>query len=170
MNLWLVRHGIAHEIGEAGAAGDADRTLSPKGVRRTRDVARALHLMGVRPATLLSSPLPRALETARILAATLTPDTTVEIFPALSPGARLPALLQRLTHFAPDTTVMAVGHMPDLADIAARLIGPSGDANLRFGKAAVCEIRFAAAPAPGAGRLTFLLQSGKLRAVSRRGP
>ncbi|MGC4002547.1 MAG: hypothetical protein QM811_05140 [Pirellulales bacterium] len=51
-----------------------------------------------------------------------------------------------------DTAI--VGHMPDVAGLAAALIG-DGRAALRFGKAAVAAIRFADLPAIGQGELLW---------------
>jgi phosphohistidine phosphatase len=71
MDIFLLRHGIAHALGEDGSKTDADRTLTDEGRSKVRAVARALRAMDVRFDAIASSPLPRAAETAEIIAESL---------------------------------------------------------------------------------------------------
>ncbi len=164
-HLYLVRHGIALDIGEAGIQTDAGRTLSPAGLKRSGAAARGLRVLGVCPATIGTSPLPRAEQTARIFGGILTPEASIVVCDWLKPGADLRSLLDWIRHERISGDIMLVGHMPDVAVIAARLVSPSGTTALRFGKAAVCCIRFDGPIEPGRGLLDFHLQSAHLRAI-----
>jgi phosphohistidine phosphatase len=73
--LYLVRHASA-EVAAAGM-GDADRRLTPDGAQRMRRAAAGLKRLGIIADAVLSSPLPRAEETASILVRALTPKLPV---------------------------------------------------------------------------------------------
>ena len=64
--IYLMRHGIAAD--PAPGMSDADRALTPDGVRKTVRVAAGLAKLGVKPDVILSSPLRRAEETAHLVA------------------------------------------------------------------------------------------------------
>jgi phosphohistidine phosphatase len=69
MDLLIVRHAIAYERDRARWREDALRPLSPAGIRRARKAAAGLKELTARPERLLTSPLVRAQQTARILTA-----------------------------------------------------------------------------------------------------
>src|SRR5262245_36472848 len=68
MKLTIIRHGIAVPSGTEGIPDD-ERPLTKKGRRRFEQVAKGLAEVCDPPDVLLSSPLPRAAETAEIAAA-----------------------------------------------------------------------------------------------------
>src|SRR6202012_5881267 len=66
MRIYLVRHGIAIDREDPDCPSEAERYLTPKGIQRTRQAARGLRELGVKPAALLTSPLVRAVQTGEI--------------------------------------------------------------------------------------------------------
>src|SRR5690606_30458577 len=78
MLLVLLRHGIAQDRVEGGV--DADRRLTPRGLRRTREAVQGLRALGVAPRVVLSSPYRRARETAELAIEALGPRG-VEVVP-----------------------------------------------------------------------------------------
>ena len=94
---------------------------------------------------------------------------------ALVPGARREDLLAWLAQSnggegrepGEARVVIVVGHEPGLGELAAWLVTgtPQGIFPLRKGGA--CAIRFAEAPAPGAGELRWLLAPGQMRKLAR---
>ena len=152
MTIYLVRHGAALDMGEAGISKDFDRPLSKEGRRKTEEVAAGLAALGVAPELIGASPLVRAQETARILGSVLCPDRRVELCPCLQPDAPLAAAVEWLRGAGVES-VMAVGHMPDIAELAALLLAGEADLQLVFKKAAVACISFEKLPAAGCGRL-----------------
>ena len=167
MKLWIVRHGIARDVGENGIARDEDRTLSPKGVRRTREAACALGVFGAAPDRIASSPLPRALETAALLSEALNRECGLDLLDGLRPGGDMAEAWHWMRRHAREAQLMIVGHMPDVSVLAAQCIARSADAAVRFGKAAACGIEFDALPERGYGVLDFLLQPAALRAAAK---
>jgi phosphohistidine phosphatase len=120
MRVLLIRHATAVPAGTRGIA-DEDRRLTARGRRRFEAAARGLAKLVPRPDAILSSPLPRALETATI-AATAWGGRRVRVEPALA-GGTLAALEESLAALAPDATVVLVGHEPQLSELLARVLG-----------------------------------------------
>ena len=73
MLLYLVRHAIAIPRGAPGISSDASRELTPEGIRRMRQNARALVQLDVVIEEVWTSPLIRARQTADLLAEELIP-------------------------------------------------------------------------------------------------
>lgn len=161
----LVRHGIAEEPAEGVA--DAGRVLTKEGRTKTRRAAKGLAAAGVRPQAILASPLPRAAQTAGILAEALAPAGGVELVEWLSCGADPQEVAARLAK-RPEESVLLVGHMPDLAGIASHLLGGRA-LDIVFKKAGACALAFDGEVGAGRGRLDWLLQPRHLFALAGKG-
>lgn len=113
---------------------DELRELSPKGVEQARALGRRLATAAEPPAVVLTSPLVRARQTARILAEETGAELRVE--PLLSPGATVRELRRAVA--AAEGAVAAVGHQPDCSEIALAVSGrdpgfpPAGTARLEL--------------------------------------
>lgn len=154
MELILMRHGKALNVGAPGIHRDADRPLSDEGRATVREVARALKALGPRPELILTSPLPRAAQTAALVADTL--GVQVEPCSALALGAD-PAEVADAVRHHPRDCLMLVGHMPDLAELAGHWIGATASAGLAFKKAGMALITFEGHPRAGSGLLEWLV-------------
>lgn len=119
MKLSLMRHGPAEDVARTGR--DFDRPLSPAGRERVRLVAGALLQHGEIPKRILSSPLVRALETARIVAEVLGVTSMIEEHDELVPGGEGEPLVRRLLGEDADE-VLLVSHEPSTSYLAARLL------------------------------------------------
>ena len=150
MELFVVRHGVALNVGETGIRRDAERTLSPAGRKKTGQVAKGLAALDCSPGRIGTSPLARAEETARILADELCPDAPFELCGFLEPGASSRDVADWMKRIEEDSA-MIVGHMPDVAQIASELLCADGGLDMVFKKAAACCISFDGDPALGAG-------------------
>src|SRR5207247_1682185 len=69
MMLYVLRHGVAEEVGPEGT--DGSRRLTPGGRRKLRAAAAGVRGLGVAFDAILTSPLVRAGETAAIVAEAL---------------------------------------------------------------------------------------------------
>ena len=165
MDLFIVRHGIAQERDAPGVRRDADRTLTDEGRRRTAIAARGLRALGCAPDVIGTSPLPRAEETARIMAEVLSPDVVVEVCDFLAPGGDINDLVTWL-RAADAESAMIVGHMPDVAETVVALLTKRGDVDVQFKKAGTCCLRFGGTPARGQACLMWLIQPKQLRALA----
>lgn len=113
---------------------DELRELSPTGVEQARALGRRLATASEPPALVLTSPLVRARQTARILAEETGAELRVE--PLLAPGATVGELRRAVA--SADGAVAAVGHQPDCSEIALAVSGrdpgfpPAGTARLEL--------------------------------------
>jgi phosphohistidine phosphatase len=162
MNCILFRHGIAVERDEWKGA-DGDRPLTEKGKQRVREVAAGLSRLDVQPTLVWSSPLIRALETAKIVQRLLHVRAAVEVVEALLPDAPPDRLLSILHDLPPESCVLCVGHEPHLGLAAAVLLTGKPSQAFPFKKAGACLIELSVPVKPGRGVLRWWLPPGQLR-------
>jgi phosphohistidine phosphatase len=111
--IWILRHGDAED---GAGKPDADRELTGKGKRQSRDAGRAMKVLGVKLDVCLSSPRVRARDTAELACKEL--GVKVELEDALSGGDFDPLELA-----AGRGEVMLVGHEPDCSQAVALATG-----------------------------------------------
>jgi phosphohistidine phosphatase len=111
--IWLLRHGDA-EAGESKP--DADRDLTDKGERQSRNAGKALKALGVPLDVCLTSPKLRAKRTAELACAEL--GVPVEEDNRIGGGDFDPLELA-----AGRGEVMLVGHEPDFSSAVALVTG-----------------------------------------------
>lgn len=123
MHLFFLRHGKAED--PPPGLSDFDRRLTQEGIAEMRVVAAGLAALEPRFDLLLSSPLLRALDTARIVAETYQlPMDAIQVNSALSPGEfRLGALQPLLSDLAGNSRVLLVGHEPSFSYTVETLVG-----------------------------------------------
>lgn len=165
MMIYIVRHGIAHEMHEKGITRDSERPLSPEGHRKTAAVAEGLRSLDVAPQRIVSSPLIRARETADIMAKILTHGLKVDLLDDLQPGGDPNAVIAWL-NACHETVVMLVGHMPDVNDLTSILMVGQPILDIVFKKAAVACLESDGRVTPGKCRLHWLIQPGPLRELA----
>jgi phosphohistidine phosphatase len=143
--LYFLRHAEA----ESDGAG-----LTAAGVEAMRAAGELWRRLNLRPEVVLSSPLPRAMQTASLLAQGLgLPDEPIPD-PRLSPGADWSAMARGLADHAEARSVLFVGHEPDLSR-AVQLL--SGAASVRMRKGGLACVEFYGVPEAGTGELAWLL-------------
>src|SRR2546423_1049732 len=160
MDLYLIRHAEAVPSGDPNYAED-ERPLTVTGHDQARALAAALKAHGVRFDRIVTSPLPRARQTAEALVpGLLGPNESLGEYAALAASGRR-RKLDRLLLGMEAETVALVGHEPDLGAYAARLIG-SKKGQVKLAKAGVAVIHFDGPPGKKRGTLTALLTPGWL--------
>lgn len=148
--LYLLRH--AHAGNAATWTGDeAARPLSARGKDQAHRLGKLLAARGVVPDTIVSSPKVRARQTANIVADALgvgvaNDDRLAEMFD-------LDALAGLMAGVG-GTSLMVVGHDPDLSDLLATLLGA---AELPMRKGACARVDLAMPLGPGCGILRWLV-------------
>jgi phosphohistidine phosphatase len=162
VEIYLVRHGVAQL--RRPDRRDEDRTLTRDGRKKTVRAFRGLRKLGVaRLDRILSSPLVRAWETAKILSDEIDADGP-RVEGSLAPGGEPASLLARIAREAGDEKIALVGHQPDLGRFATWLTAGSGR-GLELGKAGVARIDIDGTVAPGRGELVWLLPPRALRRI-----
>jgi phosphohistidine phosphatase len=162
MRLLIIRHAVAVPRGTPDMEDDA-RPLTSKGRKRFRTAARGLAAVLDRPDALLSSPLPRARQTADI-AAKAWGKVTVTDAPALA-GGTFENLAVVLAAYGPKDTVAVVGHEPDLSELLARLLGTPHADRLTFRKGGAALVNVPG-PLQEGGTLVWFLTPRLLRALA----
>jgi len=162
--LYLIRHGVAEERGEAWPD-DAKRPLTQDGMSKLRKSARALKLLGVVIDVIVASPFVRTRQTAEIVAAGLDPHPHIVTAESLAPGGAVTAVLSELEKHAKRERIALVGHEPGIGELAARLVGTRHP--IPFKKGAVCRVDVEGLPSPGPGNLRWFLTAKILRSIRK---
>jgi phosphohistidine phosphatase len=162
MQVLLIRHAAAVPTGTPGTPDD-ERRLTPKGKAKFRVAAKGLARIASRPDVLLTSPLPRARQTAEIAARAFKRiEPTVE--PALARGS-VPGILSALGAHPADATVALVGHEPTLSALLAHLLGARDGERVAFKKGGAALVDLPDGPSDP-GRLVWFLKPSVLRALA----
>ncbi len=164
MRLYLVRHSDAVHVGERGVKTDAGRMLSERGREKCERLGVALARLECAPARIVSSPLTRAVETARLMGRHIA-NCEIELSDALLPGAE-PHEIHELVSGSDAASVMLVGHMPHMADLASFLLGGNFGVDVLFKKGATCSLVFDGGVRDGYGCLEWLMQPGLIRRLT----
>lgn len=164
VQLYLIRHAIAHERGEAWPD-DRLRPLTEAGAARMAKQARGLAAVGVTFDAILTSPLVRTRQTADILAEAFPAAPRIVDVPALEPGRSAKEAAAALREFTRRTSLALVGHEPGLGELAAWLIGLRGPIEFKKGSALLIEVALLPPPS-GSGELRWFLTPRILRKLA----
>jgi phosphohistidine phosphatase len=131
MELYFLRHGEADW--PEWKKSDDERPLTKRGKREIHEVARFLKRVKARPDLIVTSPLPRASQTAEIAAEHLKVKCCED--KVLAPGFGRQEL-ECLVKKYPEESLMIVGHEPDFSHTISQLTG----ASLKLSKAGVALV------------------------------
>jgi len=151
MQLYLLRHAEA----EDGRTNDEQRALTAKGEKQARNVGKFCRSHSIIPDIILSSPLRRAEETARIFARELDLPNIVQLEEFLRPGMTAKSTLSGLEKYREKASILLVGHEPDFSGLAGSLIGTHAE-NIHFRKATLMSVNLPKMEY-GAGTIDFLI-------------
>ena len=155
-NVYFIRHGIAADA--ENYATDAERPLTEIGDRKTHKIAQKFKQLGLHFNLILTSPLVRANQTAKILQANKL-SSKVEEFSPLAPGGDINLWLQWLETWQPQENreLAIVGHQPDLANWAEILIWGEARQVLILKKAGVIGVSLRSVGSPVGNSQMFWL-------------
>lgn len=153
MDLYILRHA---EAGEAPR--DADRELTERGHVQARAVAAGIARLKVGITAIASSPLPRAMQTARPVADAL--GLKIETADTLASGRGPEEAIALLSDYDGDAGLLLVGHEPQLSGIILQVTG--GRVHMRKAMLAHVELQSAN---PAYGALAWLLTWKHLRSI-----
>jgi phosphohistidine phosphatase len=163
MLLYVVRHGIAISSDDPACPPDRERALTEKGTLRTTEAARGLRRLGVRPRDILTSPLRRAVETARIVARALrVPRARVHETAALEPASPAAAILGEVRRLRADS-VLVVGHAPNLDLVIGAAVTAEGEPVTELKKVGAACVELDR----GRGRIVWVVEPKALRRLGR---
>ena len=167
MKLYIVRHAIAAPHGTSGIPDD-ERPLTEEGIKKMSQVAAGLRSLEYIPDLILSSPLPRAKQTAEILLEAFGQKRIgLEILPALAPAGSRRELYQTIASYErKHESLMLVGHQPSLGEIAGEIAWGSPGHSLELKKGGACAIELVRSGEPPEGSLISLLTPSILRKIA----
>lgn len=117
MQLYILRHADA----DTQADHDDDRHLSEKGIQQAQRLARFCEAHEIAPQLILSSPIRRAQQTAKVLAEHLRVELRTVRW--LACGAQPETILAEIKEYSPLPSLLIVGHEPDLGHCISHLLG-----------------------------------------------
>ena len=164
MKTGFFRHGPAVPHGTAGIP-DADRPLTPEGRKKTAQAAKGLRRLELGFDALYTSPLPRALQTAEILAEILRLPKP-KILDALIPGTASGPLLKDVRGLKDDAPLL-VGHEPSLSMAVSRAVCGNAKGSFEMKKAGLAVVELHEDSSSPEGTLWMLLTPSALRELGR---
>jgi len=149
VTLYFLRHGDA---GTAGGADDDGRELSDHGRAALQSAGRLWRRLNLRPDVVITSPLPRARQTAELAREAV--GGSLEVDDRLRPGASWGELARAMADHPDARRVMFVGHEPDLSAAIVLLTGAS---SVRMRKGGLACLEFYGTPEPGGAEIAWLI-------------
>lgn len=133
--MYLIRHADAVAADVAGS--DPHRWLSSRGREAARGLARLLREREVELDAVVTSPLPRAVQTAELVADGTDFLGEIEVLPSLAPGAHP----RRTAEALPERglSIAVVGHEPSISMLGALLLGKPSFPPFRTAQACAIE-------------------------------
>jgi phosphohistidine phosphatase len=168
MKLYFMRHGIAAARAEKGVGSDdRQRTLTAKGIKRTRKAAAGLVTLSVPFDRIVTSPLERARQTAQIVAEALKMQNRLEEIEELAPDRSVQELLRGLRSETRLEHILLVGHEPLLSATVSFLLCGSERAEIRIKKCGLCCLEVDGIPPKASAILHWALTPKQLRLLAQ---
>ncbi|HWL92711.1 MAG TPA: phosphohistidine phosphatase SixA [Phycisphaerae bacterium] len=122
MLIYVVRHAIAFPHGTPEYEED-ERPLTEQGRNRMCEIVRGLSRLRIKPDRIVTSPLPRARQTAEILSGLRDFDGEIEEFGELAPQGDHRRVVNYLSKSKDQLRTLAlVGHEPNLSELIGFLL------------------------------------------------
>lgn len=141
MNLYLLRHAKAIDIGTGGIRHDQDRPLAPEGEKKMRKIAAGMRQLELTFDLILSSPCLRARQTAEIVAQELGLKCQIHLTSHLAVAADLAELMAEINQqHRQSADLLLVGHEPSLGQMLSILLTGGSHLAVDFKKAAMAKV------------------------------
>ena len=136
MEIYLVRHGAPYTREE-----DPERHLNNDGIKQCHLTGKALKCLGISLDLVVSSPKPRARQTAEIIAEEVGySKDQIEITETLEPNVPAKDTIAFLKKYTDKNRILLAGHLPSVENIASELMSDTAHLLLHFAMNAVCRI------------------------------
>ncbi len=165
MVLYIVRHGAAVPHGTPGVAED-DRPLTEDGISKMKKIAAGLKELDILPEAILSSPLPRAKQTAEIVREICGKKIPLVLVQGLAPGGSRQEVYDEIRQRKDTGSLMLVGHQPSLGEMAGEIAWGSAEHYVELKKGGVCALELEELRDVPKGTLLWLLTPAILRSIS----
>jgi phosphohistidine phosphatase len=151
----MVAYFLRHADAEPKVTSDNERKLTPKGLGQAEKAGKFLARCGLVPNIILTSPVVRARQTAKIVAEKLGGAEVSEV-DWLAGGMTPETCLMELKAWQEKASVLLVGHEPDFSETIAAMLGLRDSAALKVRKASLTGVELLDFR-PEQGQLHFLV-------------
>ena len=169
IELIVIRHGIAedHAPGDTQEVPGADfeRRLTQKGRKRMSKAGKGLRRIHPELDLVVTSPLVRAVETAKILA-NIYGDVPTTQLAALAPEASWDDFLFWLKDQPAGRRIAVIGHEPHLGRWCSWMLCGLQRPFFSFKKGGACLLRLESPPTPGEADMVWLMTPRQLRGLA----
>jgi phosphohistidine phosphatase len=159
-----MRHGEAVKNVQSGpSASDADRPLTMSGKKEVEEISYFLKNLNIKFSLIISSPLKRAHQTAFIVSKIFKAANNLEDWDELKPEAAKQALVDKLSKFREDSTILLVGHEPFLSSFISEIAFENSRGNLVLKKGGFARLRILSSFPKMTAELRWLLSPRLMR-------
>ena len=172
MELYLLRHGDAGRSRAIAAGQDSgDLPLTIAGREEIALVARSVRMLNLKISAIVTSPLKRAVQTAKIIARVLAIEKRISIWNELLPEGDRSKLYNKLNQYTRESTILMIGHEPYLSNIMYDMIFQKNRVNhlarINLKKAGLARIRVISLTPNTTGELRWLLTPRILKSLAK---
>ncbi len=111
---------------------DTKRQLTVSGKKEVVEIAKSLKKLGVNFNVIISSPLTRAFQTAKIIAEEYNLTEQIEQSEELKPNGSKDSLSNKLSKLSIDSVILIVGHEPYLSSMINDIISNNADTDRNY--------------------------------------
>ncbi len=161
----MLRHSDAFPRGTPGYPND-DRPLTEDGVKKFTEAAKAIPVLAGSFDVIISSPLIRALDSAKIAAEVSGYNKEIVKTEYMISGSPMRSLFNFLKYYNGKNKILLVGHEPHLGYLASFLLGIEEHV-IEFKKGGMCRIDITKFPHEKPGVLKWHLTQKQLRKLGK---
>jgi phosphohistidine phosphatase len=172
LDLYLLRHGDSGKrMAVAAGVNTGDAPLTIVGREEIAIIARSVKALNLRISAIVTSPLKRAVQTAKIIAKVLAIENRISIWNDLVPEGNRSKLYNRLNQYPRDSSVLMIGHEPYLSNMMYDMIFQKNRVNqlgrISLKKAGLAKIRVISLTPNISGELRWLLTPRILKLLEK---
>lgn len=163
MELYIIRHATAVEAN--AYISDENRYLSDKGKKEAQMMGTFLKALKLCFNVVLSSPLIRAVDTAKLLIKFSGSEgaSKIEICDFLLPGAHFQNLAQELKKYENEKRIAILGHSPDVNNIISKICFQSDVTGVKLKNCAIAFIDEVTLGKTLSGKLRWIIEPDLLQ-------
>jgi phosphohistidine phosphatase len=162
MNLYIIRHGIAEDLGASNNHDDSQRALTDAGRKKMYSIAEGLRAFSVELDLVLSSPYKRTRETAEIVTEVFKMKNKLFYTENLIPPGELLQLIDEVNEKYSVDNLAIVGHEPALSSLVSLLLSGQPSLSITMKKGGVCCLSMEKLLFEGGATLEWLLTPAQL--------
>ncbi len=172
LDLYLLRHGDSGKRMAVVAGGNTgDVPLTIVGREEIAIIARSVKALNLRFSAIVTSPLKRAVQTAKIIAKVLAIENKISVWNDLVPEGNRSKIYNRLNQYTRDSNVLIIGHEPYLSNMMYDIIFQKNRVNqlgrISLKKAGLAKIRVISLTPNISGELRWLLTPRILKLLEK---